>query len=56
MTDSKWEKKFSKLKKEYPEIGNIDWNSIIRQQPDVFTNVLGDVARGGVAKKRLLRA
>lgn len=37
--------KINKAKEENPQLSNINWGEIIRREPDVLNNILGDVAR-----------
>jgi len=51
MTDSKWDKKLTALRESYPEVRNIDWGKILKDEPEVFRAVAGGVGKSAVPKK-----
>lgn len=44
-SSKKWDKKLQELRQDYPNIGSIDWHTLINNEPEVFYSVIGGVAK-----------
>jgi len=54
MSNKKIDKKIKAAKSKYPELNNINWSEIIRREPDVFNNIIGDIARSDTRRRSKL--
>jgi len=51
MRSDKWDKKLNVLRSKYPQITNINWGEILRDEPEVFCGVVGKVTVPDNTKK-----
>jgi transcriptional regulator with XRE-family HTH domain len=42
-----WEDKYKRIISQYPEVVDVNWSSVMRQDSDVFARLLGDVLKSG---------
>ena len=54
MSKKKWEARITRIKEQYPEIGNTDWSEMFSNNPEVLYSMLGNVARSGITRKSKL--
>jgi len=42
-----WEEKYRRITSQYPEVVDVNWSDLLRQDSDIFARLLGDVLKSG---------